>query len=168
MRRYETLVIFDPDISEEDRTNLLEKICDLIPKFNGIFLIQDDWGIKKLAYEIKKKIRGYYVRLDFCGDGSLVDELERFFRIDDRVMKYMSVLLDKDADPEKIKEEIAAETAAKASETADKPDTSVESTEDVSPKKDADASTEKDADTSPEKDADGDSDASKPETKEEE
>ncbi|MDL1967554.1 MAG: 30S ribosomal protein S6, partial [Deltaproteobacteria bacterium] len=60
-----------------------------------------------LAYEIKKKSRGYYVRLDYCGTGKLVDEMERFFRIDDRVMKYMTVLLDKYADIELLKEEMA-------------------------------------------------------------
>jgi small subunit ribosomal protein S6 len=71
-------------------------------------------GGRRLAYEIKKKSRGYYVRLDYCGTGKFVDEMERFFRIDDRVMKYMTVLLDKYADIELIKEEIAK---AEAKET---------------------------------------------------
>jgi len=70
-------------------------------------LYMDEWGSKKLAYEIKKKKRGYYFRLDFCGTGPLVDEMERFFKIDDRILKYMTVLLEKDADLEKLKEERA-------------------------------------------------------------
>ena len=66
----------------------------------------DEWGKRKLAYAIKKKPRGYYVLLDFCGNASIVDEMERFFRIDDRVMKYMTVLLDRDVDMEQIKEDL--------------------------------------------------------------
>jgi small subunit ribosomal protein S6 len=77
----------------------------------------DEWGGKKLAYEIKKKARGYYVRLDYCGSGILVNEIERFFRIDDRILKYMTVLLDKDADIEAVKEEIAKAEETQTDET---------------------------------------------------
>lgn len=131
MRRYETIVIVDPDISDENRGPLLEKICDLIPKQNGWLVSQDDWGVKKLAYEIKKKTRGHYIKFDFCGDGTLVDELERSFRIDDRVMKYMTVLLDKNADPEKIKEELAAAAASTEEEVAAEESTEAAATEDT-------------------------------------
>jgi small subunit ribosomal protein S6 len=88
----------------------------------------DDWGTRKLAYEIKKKERGYYVRFDFCGTGAVVDEIERFFRIDDRVLKYMTVLLDKIADIEKIKEEVAA-----AESKADVPEEPAKPTETEAP-----------------------------------
>jgi len=114
MRRYETIFISDPDISEDDRTLLFGKIKDLIAKLNGYLVVFDEWGVRKLAYTIKKKGRGYYVRIDFCGDGALVDELERSFRIDDRVIKFMTIVLSNDADLEKIKEEIAREAEAEA------------------------------------------------------
>jgi small subunit ribosomal protein S6 len=80
---------------------------------DGFLVFADDWGERKLAYDIKKRTRGYYVRFDYCGLSPLVDEIERFFRIDDRALKYMTVLLDKAADLEKIKEE-KAEAASKA------------------------------------------------------
>jgi small subunit ribosomal protein S6 len=80
---------------------------------DGFLVFTDDWGERKLAYDIKKRTRGYYVRFDYCGLSPLVDEIERFFRIDDRALKYMTVLLDKAADLEKIKEE-KAEAASKA------------------------------------------------------
>jgi small subunit ribosomal protein S6 len=108
MRRYETIIIIDPDLSAEQRAPVLERVKDVIAQQDGYLAFIDDWGSRKLAYEIKKKERGYYVRFDFCGTGALVDEIERFFRIDDRVLKYMTVLLDKIADIEKIKEEVAA------------------------------------------------------------
>ena len=107
MRRYETIFIIDNDLSEEGRLPILEKLKGLIRQHNGLQVMVDEWGTKRLAYEIKKKTRGYYVCLDYCGSGTLVNEIERFFRIDDHVLKYMTVLLDKDVDIESVKEEIA-------------------------------------------------------------
>lgn len=107
MRRYETFIIIDPDLSDEERSPIFEKVKDLIQQKECLLVMLNEWGARRLAYEIKKKSRGYYVRLDYCGTGKLVDEMERFFRIDDRVMKYMTVLLDKYADIELIKEEMA-------------------------------------------------------------
>ncbi len=113
MRRYETIVIIDPELSNEQRLPIFEKLKDLIIQQGGFFIIVDEWGDKRLAYEIKKRSHGYYVRLDFCGTGALVSEMERFFRIDERILKYMTVLLDKDADVERIKEQMAEAEASK-------------------------------------------------------
>ena len=117
MRRYETIFIVDNDLSEEDRSPIFEKLKDLILQHSGLLVMVDEWGSKKLAYEIKKKARGYYVRFDYCGSGILVNEIERFFRIDDRILKYMTVLLDKDVDIEAIKEEIAKAQETQTHET---------------------------------------------------
>ena len=121
MRRYETIIIIDPDLSAEKREPVVERVKDVIAQQGGYLAFIDDWGTRKLAYEIKKKARGYYLRFDFCGTGAVVDEIERFFRIDDRVLKYMTVLLDEKADIEKIKEEVAAaeSKAEKAKESAE-------------------------------------------------
>jgi small subunit ribosomal protein S6 len=108
MRRYETIIITDPDLSAEQREPVLQRVGDVVEQGNGYLALTDEWGARKLAYEIKKKDRGYYIRFDYCGNGEVVNEIERFFRIDDRVMKYMTVLVDKAADIEKIKEEVAA------------------------------------------------------------
>lgn len=138
MRRYETVVIVDPDISDEQRNPVFERITELIPQQNGLLVKIDQWGTKKLAYEIRKKKRGHYSLIDYCGSGALVNEMERFFRIDDRVLKFMTLVLDKNADPEQIQEEIAriaAEAeAAKAStasetETEEQPPVEPEDTE---------------------------------------
>ena len=122
MRRYETIIIIDPDLSAENREPVLERVKDVIAQQDGYLALIDDWGTRKLAYAIKKKERGHYVRFDFCGTAAAVDEIERFFRIDDRVLKYMTVLLEKSADIEKIKEEIAAaESKAAAIEAPPEP-----------------------------------------------
>lgn len=116
MRRYETILIIDPDLSDEGRAPVLERVTQLIPQFDGTLILVDEWGGKELAYEIKKKSRGYYVRVDYCGNGALVNEIERNFRIDDRVLKFMTVLLDQDVNPEKIRADMDAEEAAKKAE----------------------------------------------------
>jgi small subunit ribosomal protein S6 len=108
MRRYETIVIIDPDVPESDRTVLITRLKEIIQQQEGAFIQEDPWGTKKMAYEIKKKSRGFYTRMDYCGMGNVVDELERFCRIDDRVMKYLTVQLSPEADVEKIRADIAA------------------------------------------------------------
>ena len=117
MRRYETFVIIDPDLSQDQREPLIARVEDLITQMDGFLVLTDDWGERKLAYDIKKKGRGYYVRFDYCCLAPLVNEIERFFRIDDRALKYMTVLLNENADLEKIKAEKAAKERA-AAETA--------------------------------------------------
>ncbi len=111
MRRYETIVISDPDLNDEDRKGLFTRIKDLIPQYEGTLIEFDEWGDKRLAYGIKKKGRGYYVRIDFGGDGALVAEMERQFRIDERVIKYMTVLLERDCDIEPLQEQSSVEEA---------------------------------------------------------
>lgn len=119
MRRYETIVIIDPDLSEDDRKAMLERIGSLISDQEGFLVLEDDWGSRKLAYEIKKKVRGHYVRLDFCGTGDLVREMERLFRIDDRILKYMTVQLEDHVDLEHLKSEIAAAEETDSEEEAE-------------------------------------------------
>ncbi|MBT8350967.1 MAG: 30S ribosomal protein S6 [Deltaproteobacteria bacterium] len=143
MRRYETIAIIDPDLSDDDRNQVLQRITNLIPKEDGFLIMLDEWGNRKLAYEIKKKVRGYYVRNDYCGMGSLVDEMERFFRIDDKVLKFMTVLLEKDADAESIKEEMArAKSEAEAKAKSDAEAEAARKAEEA--KKEADAKAEED------------------------
>jgi small subunit ribosomal protein S6 len=107
MRRYETFVILDPDLSEDQRLPVIERVKEAMAQMGGFIIRIDEWGSRKLAYSIKKKERGHYVRFDFCGTAPLVNEIERFFRIDERVLKHMSVLLDGHADIERIQADIA-------------------------------------------------------------
>ena len=122
MRRFETFIIIDPDLSEEQRVLILERVKEILGQMNGFLIRVDPWGLRKLAYPIRKKERGFYVRFDFCGTGQLVNEMERFFRIDERVLKHMSVLLDTQPNLERIQEEMAkAEEAAQTPAEAEAP-----------------------------------------------
>ncbi|RJQ70711.1 MAG: 30S ribosomal protein S6 [Desulfobacteraceae bacterium] len=146
MRRYETIFIIDPDLPESDRTSFLSRIKEIIPQQEGVFIQEDLWGIKKLAYEVRKKPRGYYARIDYCGMGKVVDELERFCRIDDRVMKYLTVQLSSEADVEKIQAEIAAAQASKTETTAANAETAAASPSSQPAQQDQEQSTESDED----------------------
>lgn len=113
MRRYETVFILDPDLGEEVRNQRYDKVKEVITAFKGTLIEFDDWGVRKLAYDIRKKTRGQYIRLDYCGDGTLVSELERNFRLDDKFLKFMTIILGDDVNPEDvIAEKEQAETAA--------------------------------------------------------
>lgn len=116
MRRYETIFILDPDLSEEVRKQILDRTTGLIEEAGGYIAKIDEWGNRKLAYAIAKKPRGHYFRLDYLAQGELIFELERTFRLDDRVFKYLTVLLDKFTSVEAVKAEL--EAAEKAAEEA--------------------------------------------------
>lgn len=123
MKRYETIFISLPDLSDEDRQNVFGKIKDLIPKQGGTMIKFDEWGLKNLAYEIKKQMRGYYAYMDYGGSGGLVKELERVMRLDDRVMKYMTVSLEEEFDPARAESssgEDSSDDALKAPEKEQK------------------------------------------------
>ncbi len=117
MRRYETIFIVRPTIVEDDVTSIIEKVNSIIEGDGGSFIRVDKWGLKKLAYLIKKESQGYYVYVDYAGMPASVAEMERIFRIDDRVLKYLTVKLADSCDPDAIKEQLAQEEQAAASST---------------------------------------------------
>ncbi len=122
MRRYETVFIVNPELSEDQHQLLFDKLNGLVPEDQGMLVKLDEWGNKRLAYEIKKHTRGYYVLMDFCGDGALVKEIERNLRLDDRVLKYMTVLKDETVDLEAVKAEMEAATMEAAKKEAATPE----------------------------------------------
>ncbi len=92
MRKYETIFISNSDLQEKKQKELFEKAQNVITQQGGVVINFDEWGNKKLAYEIKKKSHGFYVCMAYGGDGKVVDELERIFRLDDNIMKFMTIL----------------------------------------------------------------------------
>jgi len=91
MRRYETIYIIRPGASEDDITAIIDRTNGVIEKFNGKIDTLDRWGIKKLAYTINKDTQGYYVFSEYAGMPEAVNEIERLFRIDDKILRYMTV-----------------------------------------------------------------------------
>lgn len=105
MRHYETLFIVTPDSSEEDLKAVATKIKGVVSGMNGIVTSYDEQGKKKLAYSVKKQNKGYYVLMDYVGSADIVSEIERNMRLDDRVLKYLTVKLADQVDPESIEPE---------------------------------------------------------------
>jgi small subunit ribosomal protein S6 len=97
MRMYETIFIVQPDLGEEDIKGITAKVQEIIASMNGDFKKLEDWGARKLAYPINKFTRGRYYFLRFDGDSPLIAELERRLRLDDKVLRYQSVKIEKEA-----------------------------------------------------------------------
>ena len=93
MRRYETISIIRPNANEDEITAICERTAEIIKAEDGEIIREDHWGLKKLAYLIQKEQQGYYVYTEFAGTPAAVAEMERIFKIDDRVLKYMTVKL---------------------------------------------------------------------------
>jgi len=119
MRKYETIFILDPDVKDQARTDLFDRVKNIIARENGILLDFDEWGNKKLAYEIKKKLRGFYVCITYGGTGPLIKEFERNLRLSDDVLKFMTLLLSDDVTVEQLEEE-AKENQDKLSKETEK------------------------------------------------
>ncbi|MCI5209955.1 MAG: 30S ribosomal protein S6 [Candidatus Electrothrix sp. ATG2] len=121
MRHYETTYILRPNLGEEKFNEIIERTNAIVEGDNGSIIDVDHWGMKKLAYEIKKETQGYYICMNYAAPGTTIQEMERIFRIDDNVLRYLTIKLDKgkaiDATGvEQEKERIAAIAAAKAAE----------------------------------------------------
>ena len=88
MRKYETICISNSDLQEKKQKDLFEKAQNVVTQQGGVIIDFDEWGNKKLAYQIKKKSHGYYICMTYGGSGTVVDELERIFRLDDNILKF--------------------------------------------------------------------------------
>jgi len=90
MRKYETLFVLKNNIEEAARVALIEKFTGIINN-DGEVTNVDEWGTRKLAYEIEKLTEGYYVLVDFKSSTELPRELERNFKISDDVLRYVVI-----------------------------------------------------------------------------
>ena len=97
MRLYETIFIASPTLTEEQVDELVKQYEGIIAEQGGELLKTDKWGRKKLAYEVQKFSEGYYTLFEMNAGPKLVAELERRFRNNDAVIKFMSVRLDVEA-----------------------------------------------------------------------
>lgn len=114
---YETVVIFRPDLDDADTRENIDKLEAIITDNDGTMLIKDEWGKRKLAYPIANHLKGHYVLYNFLGPATSIDEIERRIRINDKIIRFMTVKLDEDVDiPTKIAN--AAEERARREEEA--------------------------------------------------
>jgi small subunit ribosomal protein S6 len=112
LNNYETLVLMSPELAEENRKEILANLAGIIERDGGKVSLVDDWGIRTLAYPVRKLTRGHYVRFVYSAPGNVVAELERNIRITDGLFKFVTVRLDEA--PAAPAAEVAAEVAPAA------------------------------------------------------
>ena len=91
LRDYETTFVLRPDMEEETREELIERIKSIITDNSGEITNIDDWGSKKMAYEINDYKSGYYSIIDFKGTSATIEELERNYKIITDVLRYINL-----------------------------------------------------------------------------
>jgi small subunit ribosomal protein S6 len=97
-KQYETVFILTPILSEAQTRDAVEKFSTIITANGGTIVHEEDWGLRKLAYPIQKKNSGFYYVLEYTAtEINVVDILETEFRRDERVLRFMTIALDKDS-----------------------------------------------------------------------
>jgi len=114
MNTYESIFILKPTLNEEDVQKTIAKLEGIVRQ-GGELIATENWGKKKLAYEVMKEKKGIYVLLRFRGKGDLITELERNYRFDDNVIKFLTVKLDKKGLEMLKKREMESQTSQKKS-----------------------------------------------------
>jgi len=116
---YETTFITRAEMGDDALRALTDRLISIIPTFGGELVLQEDWGTKRLAYKIEKETRGRYTYLVYTGEGNVVAELERNLRMNDFVMRFLSVNLAKEFEKDtfmKRREEIKAQAKKREEE----------------------------------------------------
>jgi len=93
VREYEFTFIVQPEITEDGLQSVCDRFDGVLEKHGSIRLYYDDWGRRRLAYEIRKFQKGHYLILHFLDDGGVVPEIERVARIDDSILRFLTVLV---------------------------------------------------------------------------
>ena len=94
MRKYEAALILLSNLEEEVRNAEIEKVKNIITERQGTIEKVNEWGQRRLAYEIDKKREGYYVFIDFTAGSDAVDEIDRICKISDNVVRHMITVED--------------------------------------------------------------------------
>ena len=97
IKQYETVFIATPVLSETQMKEAVAKYVDFIKANGGEIVYEEDWGLKQLAYPIQHKTSGFYHLIEFKGDTQLVASLETQYHRDERIIRFITVALDKDA-----------------------------------------------------------------------
>jgi len=156
LRRYETIFILRPDLGEAAQKEAIKRFGGLVTSSGGDLIDSEEWGSRELAYRIKGEQRGFYVRLDYGGNGATMNEVERNLKLSDNILRYLSVLVGDDVDPEAVRAELeahrrrtaearAAAEAARAAAEAAREAAAAERAEEAQAAKDAASATSAEA-----------------------
>ena len=118
VNQYETVFIATPVLSEEQMKETVNKFRSILSDRGAEVVQEDDWGLRKLAYPIQHKTTGFYYLIEFKGEGAIIDKLETEFRRDERILRFLTVKMDKyhieyNEKRRKMKEDKVVETKQK-------------------------------------------------------
>jgi len=97
MQQYESVIILTPLLSEDAAKEAIAKFKDILTEGGAEIIAEDNWGLRKLAYPIQKKTTGFYHLTEFKAPGELIKKLEVEYKRDERVMRFLTISLDKHA-----------------------------------------------------------------------
>lgn len=121
MNTYESIFIINPNVSDEETAGIIKKMQDVVEKQGGEMLKFEDWGKKKLAYEVNKHKRGHYAFFQFKAAPAAISELERTYKLTDSVVKFLTVKLEKELRtrpaPKPKKKDAARQEAGQAAQS---------------------------------------------------
>ncbi len=99
MQTYESIFIVRPSLPDDETNKLIDKMKGVLEKSGASLLKTENWGKKKLAYEVKRERKGTFVYFNFKAAGPVVGELERSYRLEDSIMKFITVRQEFSAQP---------------------------------------------------------------------
>jgi small subunit ribosomal protein S6 len=120
-REFETTIIIRPDSNKEAIADLVNRLQRIFERNGGRMQKIDNWGLRTLAYPIAAHKKGVYLYVRFLGGSDMVKELERNLRIWDEVVRYLTVVIDGDVNPEARPSDVDDETLDAASDVAPDP-----------------------------------------------
>jgi small subunit ribosomal protein S6 len=127
LRHYETFYLLHPDLSDEERTAILEKLQQIIISGHGEIVKIDPWPLQKLAYSVQKQTQGYYVLMEYGASAESISELTRRLRLDEGVMKFVTTKTSNEFDAEMLAK--ARDESAPPAETVEEALDSIQPTE---------------------------------------
>ena len=171
LKRYEVIFISLADLSSDETDGVIEKYTSIISDLDGKIVKIDKWGKRRLAYQIRKKREGVYTLIEFGSENKVIQELERNFKIDDKILRYQSVKLEDNVDPDALEREIEEaqkkETPPEVPPAEEKPaEPAIEATTETEESTDEPKSESSPETTEPEENTDEPKSESSPETTE--
>lgn len=97
MRNYEIMLVFDASLEEDAIGKELKKVTSIIEKGKGTITDSQKWGVRKLAYSIKHQENGYYHLINFTSSETVVNEIDRVNKINDKLLRHLTVKEEKDS-----------------------------------------------------------------------
>ena len=95
LNQYETVFIMTPVLSDDQMKEAVDKFRNFLKEKNAQIIYEQNWGLKKLAYPIQKKSTGFYYLIEFSAAGSVIADLETAFKRDERIIRFITTVLDK-------------------------------------------------------------------------